>query len=337
MDIFRAFEKSMVEYVGIQKSRHWQKFDKRKHLFKEENLANFRNNQLSEGLDDQYSPAEQKEIFDELVREVGENYVLANLTDKNIGNSEQFFKIGEKFVDGGQNFHIKWLRDLEQYVFSKRNVRFVCEIGGGYGSFVQKISARHKATYVLIDLPEANVLASYYLSKHFPDAKFLLCDQIEGRSVTCEQVEKFDFVIIPPWYTIEDVKFDLVINTRSMMEMNFKVIAQYFDFIQSHIAEGGFFFNINRYRKASVGYPIELSKYPYDEKWNVVYSKPSWRQNHIHELITERISGRGNIAEELSRIDEISRKMHQDIHQNFFQKSYMKLRSVVNRFRYQRP
>lgn len=335
MNILKAFEKSMGEYEAVQKSKHWQKFDKRKHLYNEESLENFRNNDLSEGLDDQYSEAEQKEIFQDLIREVGKDFVFANLTDKNIGNSRQCFIQGDKVVDGGQNFHIKWLRELETYVFSKRKINYVCEIGGGYGSLAQKIRAKYPCKYVLIDLPEANLLSSYYLLKHFPDLKFLLSDSIVNKLVTKKQVDENDFIIIPPWYEIEGVKFDLFINTRSMMEMNYKVIKKYFDFIQKNIALGGFFFNINRYRKESVGYPIELSKYPYDKNWKVISSKTSWRQKLIHQLVTQRQDTSGDINQELRKIDTIASKLGMKKKIRSFSDLVSRVRQVINRFRYQ--
>ena len=338
MDIIKAFGKSMLEleYESIQKSKHWKKFDARKHLYTIENLENFRNSKLSEGLDDSFPPEEQREIYQDLVTELGERYVLSNLTDKNIGNSLNFFKAGNLFVDGGQNFHIKWLNDLETFVFSKTKVNYICEIGGGYGSLAQKIRSKVDCTYILIDLPEANLLSSYYLSRHFQDLKFLLCDEIESKSVSKEDIEEYDFIIIPPWYEIEEnVKIDLFINTRSMMEMNFSVIEKYFNFIQTHITNGGFFFNTNRYYKDSVGYPIELSKYPYDGKWQVVSSKPSWRQPHIHQLITQRLSGNGNIKEELTKIGEIG-KIFIPKRDNLLKIVWQKFKNSVNQYRYER-
>ena len=322
----------MCEYDAIQKSKHWKSFDARSHLYKEENLEDFRNNELSRGLDDQYSPQKQQEIFQDLINEVGEDFVLSNLTENNIGNSHQFFKVGGKFVDGGQNIHIKWLHDLESFVFSKGKIKYIYEIGGGYGSLAQKIRLRHDCKYILIDLPEANILSSYYLTHHFPNLKFLLCDEIEGRSVSKEDIDGYDFIILPPWYEINGVKIDLFINTRSMMEMNLKVIKKYFDFIHNNIANGGFFLNINRYRKESVGYPIELSKYPYDEKWNVVSSHPSWKQeDSIHQLITQRQTSEGNIKDELMRIDQICRKIYPVKETDFI----LRLKDVINRYRYQ--
>lgn len=307
MNIIKAFEKSMNEYDAIHKSKYWEQYDSRKHLYKEDYLEDFRNNSLSDNLDDRnFNLPEQKEIFCDLLIELGEDFVFRNLNYKNVGNPEQYFKIDNKFVDAGQNFHIKWLHELTNFVFSRIKVNYVCEIGGGYGSFAQKIRSNVDCKYILVDLPEANLLSSYYLSRHFPHLKFLLCDEIQGKSVSKEQIDAYDFIIIPPWYHMNDLKIDLFINTRSMMEMNSEVIKEYFDFIHNTISDDGFFFNINRYYKDKVGYPIKLSEYPYDEKWNVISSKSSWKQDHIHQLITQRSAvDRSGIKEELVKIEEI--------------------------------
>ena len=63
-----------------------------------------------------------------------------------------------------------------------------------------------------------------------------------------------------------------------MMEMNLTTIKSYFAFIQRHINRDGFFLNINRYEKTSVGEKIRISEYPYDENWSVITSKPSFNQ-----------------------------------------------------------
>jgi putative sugar O-methyltransferase len=307
MDIIAAFEKSLGEYESIQKSRHWKKYDARRHLYTFANLINFRNNQLSEGLDQTFPPKTQREIYLQLVAELGKKYVRENLTDKNIGNGRDCFMQAGLVVDGGQNYTIRWLYDLEATAFAEKKIRVVCEIGGGYGALAQKIRTRFGCKFILIDLPEANILSSYYLSQHFPDARFLLADEMPGKTVTKEMVERYDFIIIPPWYKLaDDVMVDLFINTRSMMEMNIDVIARYFSLIQSHTVEGGFFFNLNRYQKRSVGYPIQLSKYPYDKKWDVVLSKPAWRQEGHHFLLTRRTRRDGNIGEEMRRIAEVA-------------------------------
>lgn len=315
--IIKAFKESQKDYELLQKSKHWQKeLDRKKHLYEPDFLRNFRNNTLSDGLDDWFPPAKQKEIFCDLLAECGKEFVFANLAEKNVGNSPQVFNIGNKVVDSGQNFSIRWLFDLTNSVFSRTKVNYVCEIGGGYGSLAQKIRANIPCKYILIDLPETNVLSSYYLNEHFPELKFLLCDEIQGKSVEKAQIDQYDFVIVPPWYDIKGLKINLFINTRSMMEMYREVIAKYFDFIQNNIADNGFFFNINRYYKDTVGYPIKLSEYPYDGHWNAVSSKPSWKQQHIHQLLAQRTPGRGNIKAELVKIEQLyqeNKKLGKDL------------------------
>lgn len=336
MNIIRAFEKSLGEYDSIQKSQHWKKYDARRYLYTLANLENFRNNRLSEGLDQAFPPETQREIYHQLNTDVGAQYVRENLSDKNIGNNPHCFVKDGLVVDGGQNYIIKWLHDLEVTAFAQKEIRLVCEIGGGYGAFAQKIHSRFRCKVILIDLPEANVLSSYYLSKNFPKAKFLLGDEIEDRMVTKEHVEEYDFIIIPPWYKLaEDVTVDLFINTRSMMEMNISVIKQYFALIQNHVAEDGFFYNLNRYQKISVGYPIKLSKYPYDQKWNVVLSKPAWRQRDHHLLLTKRTDQRiGDIKEELRRIGKIGEEFI-PWPKSLAGKFWYGFKNAVNRFRYQ--
>ncbi len=336
-DIIKAFEKSLGEYEDIQKSKHWKKFDARRHLYSLANLENFRNNHLSEGLDDHYSPQEQKKIYESLVSEVGEEYVRSNLTDLNIGNSPDCFRVDGLVVDGGQNVHIKWLYELENAVFKHADIRTVCEIGGGYGSFAQKICAKHKCVYIMIYLPEANLMSRYYLSRHFPILKFLLCNEIEGKNISRKDIEKYDFIIIPPWYKLaDDVRVDLFINTRSMMEMNFNVIKRYFKIIQHHISEGGYFFNINRYCKNSVGYPIKFSKYPYDNYWEVIVSKPSWWQEEsIHEIITRRIAHKGDIQRELAKLDPICEKIRWGHTKTVLGRAVRRFKDFVNYYRYQ--
>ena len=107
-------------------------------------------------------------------------------------------------------------------------------------------------------------------------------------------------MIIPPWSKIDKrIKFNIIINTRSMMEMNKNTIYDYFSLVQNHIKEGGFFFNINRYLKKTIDNKIKISNFPYDNKWKVIKSKKSWAQDWIHMLITKRIKTRGDIKKEL--------------------------------------
>ena len=69
-------------------------------------------------------------------------------------------------------------------------------------------------------------------------------------------------------------------------------------------------YNINRYYKDTVGYPIEFHNYPYDDFWKVISSEPSWNQNHIHQLITQRNKKKDiSIKNEIKNIYKRSKKI----------------------------
>ena len=72
------------------------------------------------------------------------------------------------------------------------------------------------------------------------------------------------------------------------MEMTYETIEYYFNLIKGNLKIGGYFLCINRYYKDTVGYPIELVKYPFGKNWQVLISKKSWLQNHIHYLFLKR-------------------------------------------------
>ena len=305
MDIYKNFKTSYNDYKNKYKSKHWKKFDLRTSLFKKKYLSNFRNNSLSDGLDDRYDLEDQKLIFSELKKKIGNTFVFNNLNSNNVGNSKYCYKFRNKIIDAGQNFHIMWLYEIDKIIAKKKKIKKVCEIGGGYGSLAQKIIRKYNCKYVSIDLPEANLLSSYYLKKHFPQKKFAGNNQLKKNILTQENFKKNQIFILNPWNKLENIKFDLIINTRSMMEMDKNIISEYFTFIHKHIESDGFFLNINRYRKKSVGYPIHFFEYPYDNRWKVESSKSSWRQNWVHFLITRRNktnSHHSDIKKELKKI-----------------------------------
>tara|TARA_B110000014_G_C19767299_1_gene399345 strand:- start:239 stop:619 length:381 start_codon:yes stop_codon:yes gene_type:complete len=87
------------------------------------------------------------------------------------------------------------------------------------------------------------------------------------------------------------------------MEMTHETIDFYFKLIQKKIKKGGYFLCINRYYKDTVGYPIELNKYPFDNYWKAIVSKKSWKQEHIHYLLLKRTKHHLNdIKQELKKI-----------------------------------
>jgi len=313
--LFEVFnENSQDFYKNIenkdQKSEHW-KTRYRLKKFTIENLINFRSSDLSLGLDDSAWETDllSFRVYAEVVNQISEEYVLSNLPKKNIGNAEALIKYKNVFLDYNKLIHIHWFNDVEKSILKNNQISNFCEIGGGFGSFAELFIRNYNLKFLSIDLPEANLMSSYYLKESFPDKNYYLYDDYKKNNyLSYEDFLTNDIIILPPNLNIDSkVKIDFFINARSMMEMNYTIIKSYFDFIQKYINKDGFFLNINRYDKASVGEKIRISEYPYDENWSVITSKPSFNQNWVHFLLTKRnfIQQEQNIKNELEKIKKI--------------------------------
>lgn len=132
---------------------------------------------------------------------------------------------------------------------------------------------------------------------------------ITKQTLSITDLNNFDIFILPTNSNISnEIKFDFINNTASLMEMNFKKIKYYFNFIQSRIKVGGYFNNINRYYKDTVGEKIYFHKYPYDDNWSICHSKSHGKRSHF--LITKRVNSKTTeIQTEMDKIKLIS-KLH---------------------------
>jgi putative sugar O-methyltransferase len=330
-EIKKNFVISIKRYRAHYKSNHWKRYDDRIKLFKIENLLNFRNNGLSSGLDDQKSPIIIKKELSLLSKLINNRFIKKNLLTTNFGNLKNLIKIKKILLDSGQLYFIYWLYLLKQNL---KKIEYICEIGAGFGGFSAKMIKNYsKAKYLIIDLPEANFLSSYFLSKNFPNKKILLGYEKKEEIIYKSDFNKYDIIIIPPWFKVEGIKFDLFINTRSMMEMDKEVIFKYFEFIQNNISEKGYFFNVNRYFKDTVREPLKLTNYPYDINWNTIISQASWQQKHIRILLTQRSKNpKNSISKELKRLEKITEKYFLLEKKNkitFFKKIYYRLKKKL--------
>lgn len=137
----------------------------------------------------------------------------------------------------------------------------VLEIGGGFGELCRRVMASSMDTfYVLVDLPEQCVAQARHLYRSLPWASVGLGHD-EG---------VFDVVIVPGWDlpNVGMCEFDLVINTRSFMEMDAQCLAFYFREIHRLLRPGGHFYSVNRDKTT------KIRDYPFDDKWETVWSKP---------------------------------------------------------------
>jgi|TARA_B110000027_G_C16100407_1_gene292770 putative sugar O-methyltransferase len=295
-----------IKYQSHQ-SKHWkiiygEKFKK----LKEYDIQNFRNNFLSKGLDDSfYSLGFKKKIYNSFIKEIGQLFLKKNLNKKNIGNLKNFFFFKNLKIDINELFHIYWLYSLKKKV--KKKIKITCEIGGGYGSLAEKIIKNYECKYILIDLPETNILSSYYLSRNFPKKKIFFGNKKNFLVLDKKLLSKYDIFILTPQYSFDSLEIDLFINTRSFMEMESETVKNYFELIHKFISKDGFFLNINRYKKKTVSRPMYFGEYPYDKRWSVIYSEVSWMQKHCHHLLVQRLSHNSRKIEiELKKIKKIS-------------------------------
>ena len=211
------------------------------------------------------------------------------------------------WFDYGIIHHLKWYEKIEKYI---QNNFFILEIGGGFGSFARVILKNKNVKYFSIDLPEANMMTNFYLQSHFPEKKIFNYSDYKKKKLK-DNIENYDIFILPPRVlNKEDMKYDFIINTRSFMEMNMKVIKEYFEFIQNKINHNGYFLNINRYNKSSVNEQIKLEEYPYDNFWNVEVSEKSFLQPSVHFLLTKRHVEKGNIKNELLVLKKFNLDTH---------------------------
>jgi len=302
-EFYKNLNISLANYNKKFQSNHWLFNNKKKiNLFQEKNLSNFRKNGLSYGLDDQfYSKSDTINFFNLLTKKYGVKFIFSLLEKKNIGNPKKYILKKNKYFTANELVHIKHLLDFKDNVQLKKN-DIVCEIGPGYGSLISKIIKIYNCKAVLIDLPESNFLSHYYLKKIFPQKKIFVSSKIR-KKLNLDDIKKHDIFILCPWDNFPNIKIDFFINSRSMMEMTYESINFYFKLIQKKIKKNGYFLCINRYYKDTVGYPIELNKYPFDSYWKVIVSKKSWKQEHIHYLLLKRSKDHLNdIKQELKKI-----------------------------------
>jgi hypothetical protein len=104
----------------------------------------------------------------------------------------------------------------------------ILEIGGGFGGLLYYISRLIKKPLALtsIDIPEINIISSYFLSKALPDLKI----NFYGESDSKNKKNGMEFYILPNWEIkkIPSDSVDVVVNTDSFPEMSQETVVEYF-------------------------------------------------------------------------------------------------------------
>ena len=299
LDVYK-YSLSKKDLFSDDRSIHWDKmFEKNEKFLNISNIENFRkNNTLSKGLDDSANLRNKLDLMD-LLDDFNHQFLRRTLPEKNIGNSNYSKNILGYYVDYGIIHHLKWFEKIEEYISPESTI---LEIGGGFGSLARIILKNKNAKYFLVDLPEANLISNYYLQNYFPEKRIFNFKDFKFGELH-KQIDNYDIFILPPnVINKENINFDFIINARSFMEMNKKTIKRYFELIQNKIKKNGFFLNINKYSKSTVGEDINFYEYPYDLYWNVIISEESYLQKNMCFLLTQRNNQAGRILEELKNI-----------------------------------
>lgn len=302
----RNFELARRDYVAGHKSRHWDVFppDFERVIDDVAVWADFRRNGIAAGMsinqttdvagrDDVPTPAQQRRVigaYRDLVKHVDAAFVR-DLLDGELGNplAVDYDGLRLDHVDL-RLVYAAW--QIRRYLdVGERPV--LAEIGAGFGGLAAKLKRLYPdSTVILFDLPEVNATQTYYLHQAVPGARFALYEDLLARGMDALLAEHRDFIVLPGW-TIADLPAnaaDLVVNTRSMMEMNAETIRFYFRHLQAALRPGGLFYCANRYTKSTVGEEIRSKDYPFDANWLIVLSQPSWDQCWVHELAALRTS-----------------------------------------------
>ncbi len=311
-NLLKNYELQIRDYKESCKSKIWSQITS--NSFKDidtKKLSNFFSNNLSDGIDNSrlFNEEDVKKLFLSLCNKYNKDEILKLLVEdkKNIGNSSKHYTYEKKIISYADNYHVNFYFEIEKYISKEKNI--ILEIGGGYGGLARMICNNKNCTYILIDLPETNLISSYYLTSHFPNKKFLLYEEYKNNKEI--RLENYDFVILPPWSLTKNIKFDFCINLRSMMEMNTDSINEYFKYIQDNLVDGGYFLNVNRYFTDGNDYNFYFYNFPYNKNWNVIKSETSWLQKDLHFLLTRK----SKVA--LNDMDNLLKKL-----QNFTNKRY---------------
>jgi putative sugar O-methyltransferase len=159
----------------------------------------------------------------------------------------------------------------------------ILEIGGGYRGLTSKLAKIFSnSLFVASDLPQSLITTSFYLAKLHGVQSVA---QITGPYCGMFKEDfKFNVVASSNKEALKSLEFDLIINTRSLMEMSKAECCDWLSFINQHLKIGGVFYQANRYLKNTSGWANRIKDYKYGNKWSILLSRPLPFQSHIHEL-----------------------------------------------------
>lgn len=154
----------------------------------------------------------------------------------------------------------------------------VIEIGGGFGGLAYHLlRCRSSIKYIGFDLPENILIQTYYLSCTFPNARIFIYQE-NSPPLNRQHLEHYDIVLLPNFELprVDSLIADLIINVRSLSEMSYETITEYF----SQIDRIGrlFFYHENIFKTRKDGlFGIPSSDFPaLDNFIQIAASESRW-------------------------------------------------------------
>ncbi len=191
----------------------------------------------------------------------------------------------------GRAFSLRYLRHIyflglyKKYLKEKMADEFTnLDLGSSYGIFSSLLKKeRPKSHHILVDLPGQLILAHYYLSTLFPDAKIAGFKEVSlQKSINKEFISKYDFILVSTsmYEFLEANTIDLYTNFVSLTEMNREWFNKY---LTSDVFKTTkYFFTVNRYD----AYPtyksgVTVLDYPLND-YKKMYMRTSDFQNDYY-------------------------------------------------------
>jgi len=157
---------------------------------------------------------------------------------------------------------------LDRFIGNKK--LNVCEIGPGYGGLSFQLHARTKiSSYLICDLPENLYLSSAYLSSTLSERKLSFV-RTTSDAIVKNLAPNTIYVSLPHGINNISAKFDLIINSFSLQEMDRESVDSYIDWIDNHLSEKGLFISFNSHNKAGIK---RASQYGF-HRFKILYMRP---------------------------------------------------------------
>ncbi len=158
----------------------------------------------------------------------------------------------------------------------------IIEIGGGFGGtcfWLRKIFGDRVSRYVIVDLPEVNLVQGFFLGSIYPDQTVLAGEAVHDASspiqlVQCNQLNEIDF------------RPNVLINQDSMPEMPESEVVRYLDWASKNL--DGLFINFNQETLSASGghlqilVPEVVGRFP---QFRRISREASWdRRGYVEEV-----------------------------------------------------